>query len=34
MINKELADELGVPKPNQVAINEIHDTRRDIFNSV
>jgi hypothetical protein len=34
VINKELADELGVPKPNQVAINEIHDTRRDIFNSV
>jgi hypothetical protein len=34
VFSKELADELGVPKPNQIAINEIHDTRRDIFNSV
>lgn len=34
MINEELADELGVPQAKRVAINEIHERRVNIFDSV
>ena len=34
MINQELANELGVPEPIKTAINELHEQRDTIFESV